>query len=257
MSRCPICSEKLHVGADRCPSCGYRLRNVSAAPMSSDCHRLRRGCCVAPILILLTLVLIPVLLQMFRGLFVQLHRDTFRSPDPEPVVSVPSEEYATIPTASEGCFIIAEGILMFRPDVWDGGTVLSVPETVDGQTVTAIGPGCFHGCAELTTILLPETVTSIGPEAFAGCSRLRGLFVPRGTVSIGRDAFAGCTDLESVFIPSSVELIAPGAFEDCASLLYLFYDGTFESWNSLYSGYITPFTTAICLDGNYIHGTQG
>lgn len=257
MIKCPICSQRLHPGADRCPSCGFRIRQTDTPSPMPGTPAKRKTAALTVTLSVLFAFSLAFCLFSFAGSFVSRPiREPAAAPE-RPAVTMPVEEFHSIPPASEGCFVIAEGVLMFRPDQWDGSTILSVPDTVEGQTVTAIGPGCFLDCTELTTIVLPDTVTQIGPGAFAGCARLRGLFVPEGTVSIGRDAFAGCTALESVYIPSTVELIAGGCFDDCAALLYIFYQGTFESWNSLYSDYITPFTTAICLDGNYIHAAQG
>jgi hypothetical protein len=99
-----------------------------------------------------------------------------------------------------------------------------------------------------------RTVTVIGKEAFAGCTELRGLYLPAGTETIGPDAFAGCIAMESIYVPGSILEVAEGAFEDCVSLLYLFYEGDFESWNAVCDDFINPFTTAICLDGNYYQG---
>ena len=257
MIKCPICSQRLHPGADRCPSCGFRIRQTDAPfPMPEPPAKKQSASLTVTLSVLFAFFLAFSLFTLVSGFLSPSLREPAAAPE-RPVVTMPVEEFHSIPPASEGCFVIAEGVLMFQPDQWDGSPILSVPDTVDGQTVTAIGPGCFLDCADLTTIVLPDTVTQIGPGAFAGCARLRGLFVPEGTVSIGRDAFAGCTALESVYIPSTVELIAGGCFDDCAALLYIFYQGTFESWNSLYSDCITPFTTAICLDGNYIHAAQG
>ena len=159
--------------------------------------------------------------------------------------------------ADEGCFAIRGGILTFLPENWDGSHVLRVPETVAGETVTELGPGCFRDCKELTTILLPDTVTIIGKEAFAGCTTLRGLYLPGGTETIGARAFAGCLAMESIYVPGTVTEVADGAFDDCAALLYLFYEGDFESWNAVCDDFINPFTTAICLDGNYYQGAGG
>ncbi len=258
MNKCPICGERLLPGADRCSSCGYRIPGAHAAtaesaPAAPPKHTHPPAfcfCCAA------FLIPVALILAVIIGATFQLVSEVFEVPAPEPVMPMRPEAHATVPPAAEDCFLVAEGVLMFLPDQWDGSAVLRVPETVGGQTVTTIGPGCFRDCAGLTTIELPATVTQIGPEAFAGCSRLRGLFVPQGTQAIGQDAFAGCTELESLYIPSSVDFIAQGCFDDCAGLLYIFYEGTFEHWNALYSDYITPFTMAICLDGNYYHGAM-
>lgn len=253
MIKCPICGQRLLPGTDRCPSCGYRVAPGHAAPVPAAPDKPSNPpafcfCCAA--------ILIPVviLLVIVIGAAFNLVGEVFETPTPEPVRPAVPEVQVTVPAAAEDCFVVAEGVLMFLPDQWDGSPVLRIPETVGGKTVTAIGPGCFRDCEALTTIELPGTVTQIGPEAFSGCSQLRGLFVPEGVKSIGKDAFAGCAELESIYIPTSVDLIAPGCFDDCAGLLYIFYEGSFEHWNELYSDYITPFTTAICIDGNYYHG---
>ena len=185
---------------------------------------------------------------------------TFFEYDYEYEYGVPFEDYPSAETpeaADEECFSIRNGVVTFLPERWEGGRVLRIPETVDGETVTAIGPGCFRDCTELTTILRPETVTSIDKEAFSGCTELLGLYLHEGMESIGPRAFEGCINMECIYVPSSMSEIAPGCFDDCAALLYIFYEGEFAVWDELYGDYINPFTTAICHDGDYYHGAVG
>jgi hypothetical protein len=137
-----------------------------------------------------------------------------------------------------------------------GLTELTIPDTVDGEIVSALGPGCFRDCTELTTIILPDSLTTIESEAFAGCAKLRGLYIPQGVESIEENAFAGCVALEAICIPASVQRIAEGTFDDCARLLYINYDGIFERWAALYDDFITPFTAVICTNGTYYHGVK-
>lgn len=262
--KCPICSERLLPGTDRCTGCGYRMPRPSAPPeepvMSAPVRpvrpKRRRGCCV----LLLLLPLILGLLPAFFSLASHVTED-FTAAVPETNIYGEAPIDASAPTsvsrpdsADEGCFAIEDGAVFFLPELWDSRPVLTIPETVDGETVTAIGPGCFRGCDDLTTIILPDNVTEICDEAFLGCTSLRGLYLPFTMESIGKDAFAGCADLEAICIPAAVTYIAPGCFDDCASLMYIIYEGSFEHWNMLYNNYITPFTTAICLDGSYYHG---
>lgn len=270
---CPICGDRLLPGADRCPGCGYRIVNTASHPGSvpeSPPPRKRRGCCCLFPAILLLLTLLPGLFHLVRNLAVNVYTDIIL-PAPEPIITTPYDEAETVPLpevelipdtesltpTAEGCFAIDNGAVTFLPELWDGGPVLQIPGTVNGQTVTALSTGCFRNCTELTTILLPESLTEIRAEAFAGCKNLRGLYLPDGMASIGTDAFAGCIRLEAMCIPATVVSIAPGAFDDCASMRFLIYDGTFEQWNGLYSDYITPFTTAICLNGSFYHGAVG
>lgn len=266
--KCPICSERLLPGTDRCRSCGYRMPRSSAPAEHPPISRPRRtarprrrwGCCIL-------FLIWPLILGLFSVIFgiVTNVTDEFvvagpgqstheQPPIPEPSYNAAPSESRPV-TADEGCFAIAEGTVYFLPDYWDGSPILNIPETVDGETITSIGPGCFSGCGELTTIILPETVTEICEEAFYGCAKLRGLYLPIGMESIGTDAFAGCADLEAICIPSTVTDIAPGCFDDCASLMYIIYEGSIEHWEQLYDDYINPFTAAICLDGTYYHGT--
>lgn len=264
--KCPICSAPLPLGSDRCPDCGYRLRTAQAAPQQNTSYytppnskKKPRGCCCCGLLVAIPAVILIVAL-IFGAASLVMEEVEVQIGGFDSFEDFPFLEEEPVPApdeADEGCFAIRDGVLTFIPDEWDGGHVLRVPETVAGETVTEIGPGCFRDCKELTTILLPDTVTAIGKEAFAGCAALRGLYLPVGTETIGPDAFAGCIAMESIYVPGTILEVAEEAFEDCVSLLYLFYEGDFESWNAVCDDFINPFTTAICLDGNYYQGAGG
>ena len=261
--KCPICGTALPLQTDRCPDCGYRCRvspprnpqpqatrsAVSGIPYTPPKTKPRRGCCCAlalviPILILVFIIGSAAVAFVSTDFSAEFFEEIFEeTPVAEPVPeSLPA-------LTDEGCFALAEGSLVFLPDRWDGSPIVHIPGTIGGQPVTAIGPGCFAGCDTLTTIILPESVAIIGPMAFSGCSSLRGLQLPDDVISIGAGAFSGCDDLQAITIPVTLEQIAPGTFDDCASLMYIFYDGTYEDWCSLYSGFINPFTAVICIDG--------
>ena len=160
----------------------------------------------------------------------------------------------TYPATDERCFRIKDGVVRFMPDRYDGNPILVIPSEIDGQIVTGIADSSFAGLEDVTTLILPDTLESIGKYAFENCPKLRGVYIPDSVTSIGESAFAGCIDLESVSIPMAIETIGKHAFDGCASLMYIFYEGTFEEWEALYSEYITPFTYAICADGEYYHG---
>lgn len=269
--KCPICGGRPLPGTDRCCVCGYRIR-VSPAPAPEPSRiprpvrsvrpapgRRRRGC---GLLLLWPLIaaLLSFVLSLTANIFEDVPEEVIDSsiheempvPEPSADVSVPATRPAE---ADEGAFAIDRGVLYFLPDRWDGSPILTIPETVDGQTVTAIGPGCFRDCENLTTIILPDTVTQIRAEAFSGCRKLRGLYLPDGMKAIGKNAFAGCEDLEAICVPTSVTSIASGCFDDCINLIYILYEGSFEQWDALYGDFINPFTSAICTDGVYYHGT--
>ena len=268
--KCPICGRSLLPNSDRCPDCGYRCHAERPAPQPQpqpntgrytppNPTKKSRGCCCCAIILLVPLIL-GLLAAIIGTTAYVLEEFDYSDFGFEFHAGTPfADEVPVTPPAEsdEGCFSIQNGAVTFLPDYWAGGRVLTIPETVNGETVTAIAPGCFRGCDELTTILLPETVTSIGREAFAGCSELLGLYLPVGTENIDLRAFDGCINMESIYIPNTVTRIAPGCFDDCAALLYIFYDGNYDAWNELYSDYINPFTAAICHDGDYYHGAGG
>ena len=76
---------------------------------------------------------------------------------------------------------------------------LTIPETLGGATVTAIGDYAFYGCYRLTGIEIPPTVTSIGSYAFAACTNLSpGITIPESVDSMGSYVFQGCLRLRVV-----------------------------------------------------------
>ena len=151
-------------------------------------------------------------------------------------------------------FAVQNGVLYFDESRYAGSGELSVPNQVDGETVTSLSDGCFRNLDHLTTVILPDTLTTIGRGAFAGCSSLRGIYIPASVTEIGAGAFSGCTGLEAVCINPSVERIGQGAFEDCNQLYYIFYLGTYDDWNELFTEFITPYTGVYCLDGSFRQG---
>ena len=95
---------------------------------------------------------------------------------------------------------------------------LSIPDTLDGHAVTAIGNSAFYSCGSLTSVTIPDGVTSIGDEAFSSCKSLTSISIPDGVTSIGYEAFSSCKSLTRISIPDGVTSIGDGAFKSCDSL---------------------------------------
>ena len=89
---------------------------------------------------------------------------------------------------------------------------LEMPEELDGYTVTAVGGGAFHGCADLRSMAIPDSVTEIGSKAFRECTALTNVTLGAGVTNIGDYAFEGCTSLASVAFPEGLAGIEQGAF---------------------------------------------
>ena len=104
---------------------------------------------------------------------------------------------------------------------------VTVPETVDGIPITAIGDGAFEDCVRLCEIFLPEAgelafldnmgLTKIGEYAFSGCKSLKRIELPESIGTVGRGAFHGCTAMTAAVLPQWVYL-APYAFSGCRAL---------------------------------------
>jgi len=97
------------------------------------------------------------------------------------------------------------------------GANLSIPSTINGQTVTSIGNFAFSFVSGVTNITIPSGVTSIGVGAFQGTS-ITSMTIPSSVTSIGDFAFAECTSLASVTIPNGVTTIGNEVFYFCPKL---------------------------------------
>ncbi len=102
-------------------------------------------------------------------------------------------------------------------------TTPTIPSTIDGLPVTAIGDETFFAVFYITgvTFALPSNITSIGGNAFKACSSLTNIIIPAGVTSINHHAFCLCTSLTDVTIPSSITLIDNYAFVNCNLLTSL------------------------------------
>ncbi len=77
------------------------------------------------------------------------------------------------------------------------GTVpseLSIPATLDGCPVVAIGESAFANTT-LTKVTLPEGVTTIGAYAFNACRSLESIHIPDSVVAMGSSVFQSCGNL--------------------------------------------------------------
>lgn len=96
---------------------------------------------------------------------------------------------------------------------YDGvSATVTVPQTLGGAPVTAIGAYAFYECTALTSVTLPVGVVTIADSAFAGCTGLQSVSLPSSLCDIGPDAFYNCVALKSVAIPGGVQTIGDRAF---------------------------------------------
>ncbi len=94
---------------------------------------------------------------------------------------------------------------------WTNEPTVTIPDTIEGKPVTAIGKEAFLYCYA-DTVELPDTVRTIGEKAFAGCAYLQTMTIPSACTEIGYAAFADCDRLTTVAIPETVKTIEHDAF---------------------------------------------
>ena len=109
-------------------------------------------------------------------------------------------------------------------------TVVTIPEIIGKDTVTAIGEYALAGGSpkateqhrqirkKITKITVPDTVNRIESNAFDRCLALREVNLPNGITEIASNTFSTCRSLETVKIPDSVTKIDKLAFKLCDNL---------------------------------------
>ena len=133
-------------------------------------------------------------------------------------------------------------------------TYLSIPETIGGVPVKAIGAEAFKYHQYLALLELPEGLEDIGDEAFYNCVTLGHVTFPSTLKTIGNNAFynaykGNTMDLTSVEhigdyafyfagfqgdmeLPEGLKTIGESAFESCSNMGDLYLPSTLESIGS-------------------------
>ncbi len=124
----------------------------------------------------------------------------------------------TVYTTDSGyTYTLSDGSATITDYEGSGGAV-TVPASLDGYPVAAIGDSAFAENTSLTSITLSEGVITVGQWAFADCTGLTSVTLPDTLTELGREAFYGCTSLTSLTIPASVTSIGMWLTSGCTAL---------------------------------------
>ncbi|MBE6627874.1 MAG: leucine-rich repeat domain-containing protein [Ruminococcaceae bacterium] len=96
-------------------------------------------------------------------------------------------------------------------------TEITIPERIDGYTVTQIGSNAFFEAA-ITKIDIPDSITSIGFFAFAECTGLTEITIPDSVKTIDSRAFIQCRNLKTVVLGNGVTTVGESIFAECSAL---------------------------------------
>ncbi|HEY0965226.1 MAG TPA: leucine-rich repeat protein [Candidatus Saccharimonadales bacterium] len=121
-------------------------------------------------------------------------------------------------TPPDSCFAISSGVISeYYANEGNNGanpacpTVVDIPSTISGQTVTAIGTSAFSA-KSITAVTIPSSVTNIGTGAFIANS-LTSVVIPDSVTTIGNSAFM-FNQLTSLTLGNSVATIGSNAFSN-------------------------------------------
>ncbi len=106
---------------------------------------------------------------------------------------------------------------------YDGKTTpanLTIPETIDGKNVVAIGSNFLIGDEKVESVTLPSTIQMIGTGAFQSCTKLKSLNIPASVVSIGEFVFTGCNSLTNINASGNYSFEGGGLYDNEGTLLY-------------------------------------
>ncbi len=78
---------------------------------------------------------------------------------------------------------------------------ITIPETVNGYAVTAIGRSAFNRCYELTAVIIPESVTKIGVCVFQ-YSGVATITIPKSVTTIDVASFNDASSLTEIKVVS-------------------------------------------------------
>ena len=90
-----------------------------------------------------------------------------------------------------------------------GGEVnVTIPQTLDGYTVTIVGfnnygKGAFEGNTTVESVTMGTNVIDIYGNAFKNCTSLTTVTMTEAMCMFNVGAFAGCTSLTTVTVPGS------------------------------------------------------
>ncbi len=85
------------------------------------------------------------------------------------------------------CEIVNDQIVITKY-IGTGVTNVTVPKTLNGLPVVAIGEGAFKGNTEITSVTVKEGVYDIGASAFEDCTALATINLPDTIIHIGEKA---------------------------------------------------------------------
>jgi hypothetical protein len=90
-----------------------------------------------------------------------------------------------------------------------GGGDATIPDTIDGLTVTGIANGAFQHNHSLTSITIPAGIINLGSAAFADCTNLTGIYFLGDAPGADLTVFAGDNHATIYYLPDTAGWSSP------------------------------------------------
>lgn len=98
------------------------------------------------------------------------------------------------------------------------GGIVSIPSSLNGYQVSAIGNNAFKNNKSITNLTIPNTVTTIGEYSFYGMTNLTDVSIPNSVTTIEAYAFQLDEKLLDIKLPERITTIGNQAFSNCYKL---------------------------------------
>lgn len=133
----------------------------------------------------------------------------------------------------------------------DASDKMGIKNVTMSENIKQIGTGAFLGCANLTSVYVPDTLETVGNSVYAYCYGLKNydlpsimfeesstcflkvpltnVVIPNEVTKLASGIFKGNTAVKSVTIPESVKVIGNHAFGGCSSLKTIVFNEGLET----------------------------
>ena len=163
-----------------------------------------------------------------------------------------TESNLTIPSTIDGYDVIAIGAHAFHEsrNSTNGHTIKNV---IISEGITKIDGWAFCECTNLESVKLPESLTTIGLQTFLKCGKLTQINIPKNLEFL-HDGCLEQTGLEEIVIPENIKKFIGSEFRLCKSLKkVIVYNDSIEYYNN---GYDTNVFER-CADDLILYGNEG
>lgn len=123
-----------------------------------------------------------------------------------------SEEYVTVANGAYLLYVNHEDNTASIGKYWGEETNITIPEKINGYTITEIEEAAFYNRA-VQTVVFPSTLKKIGKQAFMYSDLRSFSFTGDETVEVGEAAFAN-TSMEEIVVPANIKEIPVACFSD-------------------------------------------